>query len=81
VTSSLMWKPVLPAGGDLPDELKRTLSRKLWDTDGSYGGGTCVVDASLLPYLEGLRDAGTKGAAQLIKLIQKHGEVELWHEH
>jgi hypothetical protein len=75
-----MWKPVEEAKGHLPDELKYKLSRKLWDTDGSCGNGPAVVDERIIPYLEGLRDAGIKGADKLIKLIQEHGSIELWHE-
>ncbi len=81
MSSSLMWKPVQDAEGSLPYELKVTLSRKLWDTDGSCGGGVVTVNSSLIPYLEGLRDAGTKGADELIRLIKEHGEIELWHQH
>ena len=81
MSSSLMWKPVTQASGSLDFELKKTISRKLWDTDGSCGGGVATVDSADIPYLEGLRDAGTKGASELIKLIHKHGEIELWHEH
>ena len=81
MSSTLMWKPVTQANGYLPDELKRTISRKLWDTDGSIGGGVEVVDGKDIPYLEGLRDAGVKGADELIDLIRVHGAIELWHEH
>jgi len=36
-----MWEPVHPntSRKSLPDELKRVISRRLWDTDGSCGGG------------------------------------------
>lgn len=82
MSSALMWRPVVPIEGyRLPNELKYTISRKLWDTDGSMGGGEVILTASDLPYIEGLRDAGTKGADELIEAIKKHGAVILWHEH
>lgn len=68
-------------GYSLPYELKRTLSRKLWDTDGSCGGGNASMTEADIPYLEGLRDAGVKGAADLIEILRKHGAILLWHEH
>lgn len=82
MSSTLMWRPATPIeGSSLPFELKRTLSRKLWDTDGSIGGGDAMMTVSDIPYLEGLRDAGVRGAAELIGIIEQHGAVLLWHEH
>lgn len=82
MSSTLMWRPSSPAHFDsLPDELKRVISRKLWNTDGSCGVGEAFVGSELIPYLEGLRDSGVKGADRLIKLIEKHGALILWHEH
>ena len=81
MSSTLMWQQFRQADGHLPDELKRVISRKLWDTDGSCGIGKSTVDKSDIPYLEGLRDAGIKGADELIKLIYNHDEIQLWHEH
>lgn len=81
MTSTLMWRPVDIRGFDLPSELKRTVSRRLWDTDGSCGGGEASMSAADISYLEGLRDAGVKGADKLIAAIEKHGTVILWHAH
>lgn len=82
MSSSLQWKPAFPAeGGTLDYELKRAISRRLWDTDGSTGHGEATVTRADLPYLEGLRDAGVKGAQKLIDLIEKHEAVIVWHQH
>jgi hypothetical protein len=35
-------------------------------------------DASDVPYLQGLRDGGVDGAAELIEAIKKHQEIELY---
>lgn len=80
MSSTLCWKPVTTERNSLPDELKRTISRRLWDTDGSCGG-SAIIDCSIIPYLEGLRDAHTPGADELIKQIERYGEVEVWHEY
>ena len=39
-----------------------------------------MVNHDFIPYLEGIRDAGVKGADKLIELIYEHGELELWHQ-
>jgi hypothetical protein len=79
MSSDLMWRPV-SEGEALPKTLKFALSKKLWGTDGTCGDGDVVVDSNLIPYLEGLRDAGIDGADRLIKLIETHGAVVLWHQ-
>ena len=81
MSSTLTWKPVIEESNDLPDELKRVISRKLWDTDGSCGNGPVMVDKEILPYLEGLRDAGVKGADDLIAIILQYGQIELSHSY
>lgn len=81
MSSTLMWRPVSKEAYDLPLELKRVVSRKLWDTDGSCGGGEVTANVDFIPYLEGIRDSGIKGAQELIDAINQHGEVILWHEH
>lgn len=82
MSSSLMWRPVVPIEGySLPFELKKTLSRKLWDTDGSTGHGDATMTTADIPYLEGLMHAGVKGAKELIDILEKHTAVVLWHEH
>lgn len=81
MSSTLMWRPLIKDGDSLPDELKWVLSRKIWDTDGSCGDGEAILDGSWISYLEGLRDANTKGASKLIEAINKHGEIVIWHEY
>ena len=68
-------------GHRLPYELKITLSRKLWDTDGSCGFGEATMTTDDTPYLEGLRDAGVDGAQELIDILNEHESVILWHEY
>ena len=82
MSSTLMWRPVVPIEGyDLPFQLKVVISRRLWDTDGSCGDGEAVMDRGSIEYLKGLCDAGIKGADQLIAAIEKYDAVLLWHEH
>lgn len=81
MSSNLMWRPARPPkSGSLPKDLKFKISKRLWGTDGSCGDGEATVTESDIPYLEGLADAGISGAAELIELIRKHGEVVLWHQ-
>lgn len=82
MSSTLLWRPVMPVEGfSLPYELKKTLSRRLWDTDGSIGGGEASMTEDDIPYLEGLRDAGVRGAEELIEVLRKHSLIVLWHQH
>jgi len=81
MSATLHWKPIHPKeSGTLSDELRWKLGKKLCGTDGSIGYPT-VVDISLIPYLEGLADAGIKDASLLIGIIRQHSEVELTWEH
>ena len=80
MSSNLMWKPETQANGSLPYGLKRAISRRLWDTDGSCGGGCATVDKDDIEFLKGLAAAKVDGASELINLINKHGRIVLWHE-
>lgn len=80
MSASLNWTPPPSNGGRLSEELRRILGRKLCDTDGTIGYPT-IVNESLIPYLEGLVDAGIKDSDKLISLIEKHGEVTLTWDH
>ena len=79
MSSTLVWEPYSSHEGEpLPDELKRVISRKYWDSDGSVGG-SAVLSSKDIPYLEGVRDCGVKGASQLIDLINEYGQLRIWH--
>jgi len=80
MSSTLMWKPLTGAQGSLSYELKRVISKRLWDTDGSCGGGVATMNSTDLDYLQGLMDAGIEGADEIIDLIHEHGDIQLWHE-
>lgn len=66
-----------PLGEDLAYELKKSISQKYWDHDGSLSGDWIVLGAEDVPYLEGLRDAKIKDADTLIEKILKFGAVEI----
>jgi len=80
MSTNLMWKPKATSHGSFSKELKRVISRRLWDTDGSCGGGIVTVNETDIEYIRGLSDAGILDACELVELIEKHGEIELWHE-
>jgi hypothetical protein len=70
MSSTLYCYPDLPPKGIvLDDELKFKLRDK-WDSEQKQ-----YLDRDFIPYLEGLRDGGVKGADKLIKQIKKYGEV------
>lgn len=74
MSSSLVWKPIEPVRGTLPNALKFVL-RKRSDT---WPQTFCQRD---LDYLNGLIDCEVEGAKELYQLILEHGEVELREEH
>lgn len=80
MSTSMYWRPVPkePRPAELPYDLKRAIAQRLWGHDGSLWGEATEIDRSILPYLEGLRDAGVDGAAELIAAIQQHDKVEVW---
>lgn len=80
MSASLVAYPPPAKSYTLSDQLRYKLGRKLFDTDGTIGG-TIDVDGGLIPYLEGLRDAGIEDADKLIELIRKHGYMTLTWEH
>jgi hypothetical protein len=76
MSANLMWEPAKREAKSLPDELKFVLRDKCGLTSErmKFGEGN-------IPYLEGLRDAGIKGAEELLEAIEKHGAVEGWLEY
>ena len=76
MSATLMWEPVKREAKSLPDDLKFVLRDK------------CGIDAKRsrwnkdhIPYLAGLKDAGIEEAQELIDILEKHGEIELWLEY
>jgi hypothetical protein len=86
VSSTLYWEPVQPERGEaLSYAMKRTISRYLWDTDGSTGGEPAILSAKDIAFLKGMELAGSdeikKDVRILVEAIEKYGAVRLWHEH
>ena len=72
MSSTLYWEPANRKMKDLPDALKYVLQKKF---SGS-GIDTIMCDGDV-PYLNGLKDAGVKGAEELIEAIEKYHEVRI----
>ena len=72
MSSCLVWSPIVKQNeNDLPNDLKFVLRKK-------YGEPiNANMDESDIPYINGLIDAGVKGAEELREIIEKHIEVEL----
>jgi hypothetical protein len=86
MSSTLYWEPVQPERGEaLSYAMKKTISRYLWDTDGSVGGEPATLTAKDIAVLMGMALAGSdeikKDVRILIEAIEKYGAVRLWHEH
>jgi len=73
MSSALYWEPVKEPKNYFTDEIKFALRKKLDE------GYICnyTINNSMIPYLEGLRDAGVKGASAVIKALEKHGKIKL----
>lgn len=80
MSSSLYWRPPNPEGEYLGYELKFALREVVGET---YIGEWIIVDKGLIPSLEGVaigagKDSDVaKQARALIKLIEKHGSVDI----
>ena len=73
MSSSLYWERIKenPYDGALDDMLKYILRKKYDEPINT------IVDESDIPYLEGLQDAGIKGAKELISAIKKYGKIHI----
>lgn len=80
VSSEMYYRPVPqpPRAKTLPDQLKRILSRRFWDHDGSLNGSNIQLTENNIAYLNGLEDAGIEGARELINCIEDNKVVEIW---
>ena len=84
MSMDLYWRPVVPIEGQhLSRELKYTISRELWDHDGTIGGNA-TLSAEHIGFLRGMAAAGKeevrKDCRTLVEAIEKHGAVEVWIE-
>lgn len=82
MSASMYWRPVYPKpeAAYVDDQIRHALAPRLWGQSGSDSAGPDELDATCLPYLEGLRDGGLKAADELIDAIRKHGSIEIWIE-
>ena len=73
MTSTLYWEPVKEPKKYFSDEVKFALRKKL-DEEYLYGN---IITVEMVPYLEGLKDAGVNGISEVIKALCKYGEIEV----
>lgn len=77
MSSNLYWRPVNTNQGWLDSDLKFALREYL---SVAYID-SLVIGEETLPWLRGVVDSRGQGhgaAANLIKLIEKHGRIEIW---
>ena len=72
MSCSLYWKP-LGNGHQVGDTALRNAIERRY-------GSRVRLDDRAMDYLQGLADAGIDGATELIKAIEKHGEIEIYQE-
>ena len=70
MSSSLYWKPISHEAHHVNTELKYILEKR-------FIAMPAVLNHEHVSYLEGLKDAGVKGADELIEAIEKHEQIEI----
>lgn len=69
MSTSAYWKPVAENSDSFTNEMKHALER-------GYGSHF-TLDAKDLSWLEGVRDAGVKGAEDVIEAVLKYESIEV----
>ena len=78
MSTSLYFRPVVDENGEtLSFALKKALSQKYWEHDGSLGGNWVKLSNSDISFLEGVNAGGVSDAKVLIAEIIKHGQIEV----
>lgn len=78
MSTSLYWKPPVKEHSFVGTQIKYHLAPKLWGHDGTLSSEWTIIDKSLIPFLEKLKGKEVRAEAQkLIKLIRKHGQIEI----
>ena len=78
MSTSLYFRPAVSDNGeDLSFELKKAISQKYWQHDGSLGGEWIILDDSDISFLEGVEAGGISDARVLIASIMKHDQIEI----
>jgi len=75
MSTSLLWRPV--RGSKTVPNYGSALKNALRE---EYGDGDKVLTMASVAFIRGLRAAEVDGAAALIELIEKHGEIVVWEE-
>jgi hypothetical protein len=73
MSMNLYWQPITDNWRWLPYALKRVISDKFFNGV----GGSLTMGETLLPWLQGLADAGVEGSPELMGAIEKHGLIEI----
>lgn len=81
MSSTLVWRPVESPNGYFENNLKRAIGSYKFGGDGSCWDGSVTVDKEDIKFLKGLLHAGIAEAEELIDLICKHDQIELFLEY
>jgi len=75
MSTDLYWRPIAK-GKALPIALKWILEKRWFGIGRGYG--PICIDRKSIPYLDGLVDSKIEGAQELIELIEKYDEIEIY---
>lgn len=80
MSASMYWRPVnpKPEGEYVEDAVRYAIAKRLWDGNASDSTEKHEIESYDIVYLQGLRDAGVKGAQELLDAVRKHGNIEIW---
>lgn len=80
MSASMYWRPSPPKpdGEYVADRVRQAITERLWGQSYSDSMEPQTLDGDVLPYLNGLVDAGLGEAQELIDAIRKHGSIEIW---
>lgn len=84
MSKGLYWSVIPPEPKEVGiSNLKWTLAKKIWNSDGSCGEGPTIAGDELIPFLEGIIVGNGSGdmardAQKLINAINKHGKIHLF---
>jgi len=81
MSSTLYWAPIEKEKGSFDFALKRAIGRWKFGGDGSVWNSEIILKIKDIPALEGMAACGIEEANDLIREINRHGDIKLWLEY
>lgn len=77
MSKNMYWRPARTEATSIPDRLRQILVPKVFGSI-PLPNDVASLDQLIIPYLQGLQDAGVEGAAHLIGAIRNHRVIDVW---